>query len=106
MLHRFTSQIYRKCKDALKHAGLLDISVDEYGIEHLEFHHKFFQPTRHIPPTNPSNDINMSPVIGELFVATRSMQNAQAITQTNACNSYLTKYTCKMDRCIHCNWSF
>ena len=33
-------------------------------------------PKRHVPPTNPTRDLNISPVIGELFAATKSIQNA------------------------------
>ena len=52
----------------------------------------FLNPNHHIPPTNPTHDLNISPVIGELFAATLSMMNAQVLTQTNGCNKYVCKY--------------
>ena len=33
-----------------------------------KLNHKFFHPSRHLPPTNPTLDPNMSPVIGEFFL--------------------------------------
>ena len=54
------------------------VEIDKYGtvIEYKTLH-AFQKPNRHIPPTNPDFDYNISPVIGTLFAATRSMQNIQ-----------------------------
>ena len=51
---------------------------------------------RHHPPTCLA-DGNMSPVVGELFCAIRSMMNAQVCTGYSV-NRYLTKYIVKMDK--------
>ena len=57
----------------------------------------FFHPKRHIPPTNPTNDMNISPVEGYTFAACRSMQNAQVLTATGGCSKYCLKYCIKVD---------
>ena len=57
----------------------------------------FLHPRRHIPPTNPNNDINMSPVEGYTFSNFRSMQNIQYLTQTGGVNKYVCKYIGKID---------
>ena len=57
----------------------------------------FFHPKRHIPPTNPTHDINMSPVEGYTFAVTRSMQNIQWLTNCGGCNRYVIKYIGKID---------
>ena len=41
--------------------------------------------------------MNISPVIGDLFSTTKSMQNAHVLTQTNGCNKYVFKYISKID---------
>ena len=87
------------CKNILQRIGLMEqLENNEFDYEsENKFYHEFFKPKRHIPPTNPTLDPNMSPVIGELFSATKSMQNAQVLTQTNGCNKYLCKYIAKVD---------
>ena len=57
----------------------------------------FFRPTRHIPPTNPTHDLNISPVESQTFVVCRSMQNIQSLTHSNGCNKYVVKYLGKID---------
>ena len=37
------------------------------------FNHEFLNPRRYVPPTNPTRDLNISPVIGDLFEATKPM---------------------------------
>jgi hypothetical protein len=61
------------------------------------FTHDFFNPTRHIPPINLSEDANISPVEPMLFVLCRSMQNVQLIRGTGGCNKYVCKYIAKID---------
>lgn len=51
----------------------------------------FFHPTRHIPPTNPQDDLNISPVDGKTFAACRSMQNIQCLTASGGLNKYIGK---------------
>ena len=63
--------------------------------------HKCFHPTRHIPPTNPNDDRNISPVEGKTFSACRSMQNIQCLCQTNGCNRYVCKYCAMVDANNH-----
>lgn len=58
---------------------------------------KHFHPKRHIPPTNPSDDLNMSPVEGKTFAVTRAMQNAQLLTDCGGVNKYVCKYIGKID---------
>ena len=59
-------------------------------------YHPFFHPTRHIPPTNPHFDTNMSPVEGKTFAACRSMQNVQSLTLSGGVNKYICKYIGKI----------
>jgi hypothetical protein len=60
-------------------------------------HHPFFNPKRHIPPTNPTNDMNMSPVEGRIFSVCRSMLNVQQLTECGGVNKYVNKYITKID---------
>ena len=57
----------------------------------------FLHPQRHIPPTNPNDDINMSPCESLTFSVCRSMQNIQCLTQSNGVNKYVCKYIGKID---------
>ena len=57
----------------------------------------FFRPTRHIPPTNPTNDVNMSPIEWYTFSVTCSMQNIQQLTKCGGVNEYLCKYIGNID---------
>ena len=58
----------------------------------------FFNPYRHVPPTNPKNDINISPVKGYTFSVCKSIRNAQLITGTGVCSKYVCKYIVKIDK--------
>ena len=80
-----------ECKNILEDIKLKEVQeFNEFGFEKkATYNHDFFNPNRHIPPTNPTHDLNISPVIGELFAATLSMMNAQVLTQTNGCNKYV-----------------
>ena len=51
----------------------------------------------HIPPINPTNDMNMSPVEGYTFAACRSMQNAQILTECGGVNKYVYKFIVKFN---------
>ena len=57
----------------------------------------FFHPVRHVPPTNPTNDMNISPVEGYIFANTKSMQNIQRLTRNGGCSKYVCKYIAKID---------
>jgi hypothetical protein len=50
-----------------------------------------FHPKHHIPPTNPSNDMNILSVEGYTFSVCRSMQNLQQLTACNGVNKYVCK---------------
>ena len=62
-----------------------DLSKEGY------FTHEMFDPRRHIGSCNPTARENMSPVIGEHFAATRSMQNFQIVCGTNGVTRYVVK---------------
>lgn len=55
------------------------------------FEHKMLQPKRHLGKVHPHARENMSPVMGEHFAFTRSMQNMQVITGTNGVTRYVVK---------------
>ena len=57
----------------------------------------FFHPVRHIPPTNATDDMNISPVEGYTFAVCRSMQNIQVLTGAGGCSKYVLKYISKID---------
>lgn len=59
--------------------------------------HPFLNPVCHIPPTNPSDDMNISPVEGVLFATCLSMQNVQRLTECGSVNTYVCKYIGKID---------
>ena len=88
-----------ECKEILARVGLMEpTTILENGYESPPvFHHPIFKPTRHVPPTNPTNDKNISPVIGYTFAATQSMQNCQVLTLANGANKYVVKYISKID---------
>ena len=57
----------------------------------------YFNPKQHIPNTNRSDDLNISPVESKTFAACQSMQNIQLIHNTNGLNTYCCKYVAKKD---------
>ena len=75
-----TSESYTtECIQKLIDIGLVyPRTINEHGFQ-SEFKsvHPFFHPVRHIPPTNPTHDMNISPVEGKTFAALKSMQNVQ-----------------------------
>ena len=60
--------------------------------------HAFWKPNRHVPPTNPNFDYNISPVNGTLFAATISMQNIQILFNCAGLNTYVCKYVGSIDK--------
>ena len=88
-----------ECVQRLRQVGLVEPPrFDAYGIEaELKSSHTFFHPQRHIPPTNASLDMNISPVEGYTFSATLSMQNVQYLIQCAGLNKYVCKYVGKID---------
>ena len=57
----------------------------------------YFHPKRHKPPTNPSNDMNISPVEGYTFYICHLMQNLQTLTGYNGVSKYICKYLVTID---------
>ena len=81
------------CVDRLVKIGLAEfVSGDD-----IKYHHDFFTPKRHIPPTMSTFDMNMSPVEGKTFSACLSMQNIQMLTDCGGVNKYVCKYIGKID---------
>ena len=80
----------------IKRVNIIEEDTDLTSNE-FESDHKFFHPTRHIPPTNPTHDRNMSPVEGYTFSQLRSMQNVQCLMYSVGANKYICKYIGKMD---------
>jgi hypothetical protein len=91
------SPLVIKCLEEIK---LIDpIQVNEHGhVFPFKSSMPYFHPKRHIPPTNSTDDINMSPVETKLFSTCRSMQNVQSLTCTNGVNKYVCKYCAKLDQ--------
>ena len=74
----------------MEKVGIVEpIQVTEDGYEvPFKSNLPYFHPKRHIPPTNPTGGINMSPVDGYLFTACLSMQNVQWLTNSGGVNKY------------------
>ncbi len=67
--------------ETLERIGVYKPPVD--GALKGTFENGLFKPTRHLGRCDPKAKENVSPVIPEMFGATRSMQNAQVMTTTN-----------------------
>ena len=95
----FNIEIPKECLDKLVKIGMVkSFSTNEHGYtKKWKSKLPFLHPQRHIPPTNPNNDNNMSPVEGYTFANCRSMQNIQLLTQTGGVNKYVNKYIGKID---------
>ena len=93
------NDISEDCKERLVQIGL----AEESEVAHNGYKRPFkcslalFHPNRHIPRTNPTGDLNISPVEGYTFANCRSMQNIQILTQAGGVNKYVCKYIVKMD---------
>ena len=95
----FNNDIPKDCLDKLVQIGMIEsFPPNEHGyVKKWKSKLAFLHPQRHIPPTNPNNDINMSPVEGYTFANCRSMQNIQLLTQSGGVNKYVCKYIGKID---------
>ena len=95
----FKNDLPQNCIDRLVKIGLIDpVLENEYGYKTaIKSKLSFLHPKRHIPPTNPSNDINMSPCEGRTFSICRSMQNIQILLHGGGVNKYVCKYIAKLD---------
>ena len=58
-----------ECLDRLAKIGLIEIkAINVNGrLSQFKSNNKYFHPKRHIPPTNPTGDINMSPMAAYFF---------------------------------------
>ena len=96
---RLPNDMSQACTNRLIQIGIIQplcINIDGYQNPFIS-NLSFFHPKRHIPPTNPSNDMNISPVEGYTFSVCRSMQNIQMLTGCNGVSKYICKYLCKID---------
>ena len=84
--------------ERLKKTGHAELAeTNEFGWSPpVKYNSSFFNPKRHIPPTNPNDDINMSPVENVTFAVCKSMQNIQILTGSNGCYKYCCKYMSKI----------
>jgi hypothetical protein len=57
----------------------------------------YFQPTRHMAPCITNAICNMSPIISTHFLMTKSMNNAQLISEARGVPKYILKYVAKRD---------
>ena len=74
----------------------LDIDDDNKFLD-FKISLPFLHPYRHVPLTNPTNDINISPIDGYIFSVCKSIQNVQVFTGTGGCSKYVYKFTEKID---------
>ena len=88
------------CLDALQLCGLYEPPSKEWPTG--RFFDPMLNPKRHVGKVTPSATENMSPVNPRFFALTRSMQNAQVITETNGVSRYVVKYVIKMDHGNRC----
>ena len=88
-----------ECLKILEEIDLIEpLVVHENGyVEPFKSKHDYFDPKRCYPPVSWTHDLNISPVISELFCSCRSMQNVQQITRCGGCNKYCVKYMSKID---------
>ena len=73
------------------------LDIEKYNQNSGSFTHSYFAPKRHMPPCNFNAKCNISPVIVDFFIATKSMQNVQALDHTNGLSKYVCKYIAKFD---------
>lgn len=77
------------CCNILERLGLYDPPTEENPGG--TFHHQMLNPKRHMGVVHPGARENLSPVMGEHFAFTRSMQNMQVIHGTNGVTRYVVK---------------
>ena len=86
------------CLKILERIELTDeLEIDSDGnVTNFKNWLSFFHPLRHVRPTNPTNDMNISPVDGYTFAVCKSIQNVQRLTGTGGCSKYICKYISKI----------
>ena len=95
----FNNDLPQNCIDRLVNIGVVEPVVqNEHGYrKEIKSKLSFLHPKRHIPPTNPSDVINMWPCEGYTFANCLSMQNIQVLTHGGGVNKYICKYIGKLD---------
>ena len=95
----FNNDLPQNCIDRLVKIGVVEPVVqNEFGYrKEIKSKLSFLHPKRHIPPTNSSDDINMSPCEGYTFANCLSMHNIQVLTQGGGVNKDICKYIGKPD---------
>ena len=83
----------------LDQIGLIDkLEIDSDGnVKYFNSNLPFFHPKCHIPPTNPTNNLNISLVNRYFFSIWRSMQNLQRLLGSGGCSKDICKYMAKID---------
>lgn len=84
------------CRDVLEKLGLYEPPTD--GKCEGTYLHRMLNPKRHMGIVHPGARENLSPVMGEHFAFSRSMQNMQVIHGTNGVTRYVVKVSCKTRR--------
>jgi len=82
-------QFSEACLNSLQKVGLY--IPPKPGELNGELKHPMLQPKRHLGKVHPHARDNMSPVMGEHFAFTRSMQNMQVVVGTNGVTRYVVK---------------
>ena len=80
----------------LERVGIF-IPASYKGARNEHYTLSYFQPTRHMAPCITNATCNMSPIIPVYFIMTKSMHNAQIISQTSGVLKYILKYIAKRD---------
>ena len=88
--NEYTSGYFQKLVQigVIKHINLID-SIPKGK---FETDHNFLKPARHIPPTKPTHDHNMSPVESCTFAQLWYIQNVQSLLYSLGANKYICKY--------------
>ena len=87
----------KDCVDRLIKCGIAEPCQDNGSGVSFTSSHPLFNPVKHIPPTNPTNDKNLSPVTGKTMIVNKSMQNTQWLTLCAGLNKYICKYIGSID---------
>ena len=86
------------CLRILEKVGLTTkLIIHDCGKIEFESNLDYFHPKKHIPPTNPNDHTNGSPVISEFFVVMKGMQNAQQMNGAGGTAKYVCKYLAMVD---------
>ena len=88
-LRPFPTNYSDELNDILERIGLYTPPSDDHP--YPVYHHKMFNPKRHIGAIHPLAMENMSPVLAEHFCFARSSQNAQVVTGTDGVTRYVVK---------------